>query len=132
MSVVDWIGAIAGLLAALAFVGLVAFLAVPLVKLGRTFDAATQSVKDVTEHTLPVIDETAATIAGTNAQLAKVDAVTTAAAEITQNASALTALVAATVGRPLIRVAAFSYGVRTALAGFTQKVAGKAPRKVAD
>lgn len=118
------IGDVAGLIAAIAFVALVAFLALPLVKLGKVLDAATQSVKDVTEHTLPVIDETAATIAGTNAQLAKVDTVTTAAAEISQNASALTALVAATVGRPLIRLAAFSYGVRTAMAGFTDKVRG--------
>lgn len=124
MSVVDWIGAIAGLLAALAFVALVAFLAVPLIKLGRTIDAATQSVKDVTEHTLPVIDEAAATIAGTNAQLAKVDAVTTAAAEISQNASALTALVASTIGRPLIAVAAFSYGVRRAMSDLVEKVRG--------
>ena len=116
------VGDVAGLIAAVAFLALVGFLALPLVKLGKVLDAATQSVKDVTEHTLPVIDETAATIAGTNAQLAKVDTVTTAAAEITQNASALTALVAATVGRPLIRLAAFSYGVRTALAGFTEKV----------
>lgn len=123
------VGDVAGLIAAVAFVALVGFLALPLVKLGRVLDAATQSVKDVTEHTLPVIDETAATIAGTNAQLAKVDAVTTAAAEITQNASALTALVAATVGRPLIRVAAFSYGARTALAGFREKVTGNAPGK---
>ncbi len=124
MSVVDWIGAIAGLLAALAFVGLVVVLAVPLVKLGRTIDAATQSIKDVTEHTLPVIDEAAATVAGTNAQLVKVDAVTTAAAEISQNASAVTALVAATIGRPLIRLAAFSYGVRRAASGLAEKVRG--------
>ncbi|GEN78839.1 DUF948 domain-containing protein [Actinotalea fermentans] len=123
------VGDVAGLIAAVAFGALVGFLALPLVKLGKVFDAATQSVKDVTEHTLPVIDETAATIAGTNAQLAKVDTVTTAAAEITQNASALTALVAATVGRPLIRLAAFSYGVRTALGGFAQKVTGKGSGK---
>lgn len=123
------VGDVAGLIAAVAFGALVGFLALPLVKLGRVFDAATQSVKDVTEHTLPVIDETAATIAGTNAQLAKVDTVTTAAAEITQNASALTALVASTVGRPLIRLAAFSYGVRAALAGFTEKVTGKGSGK---
>ena len=119
------VGDVAGLVAAIAFVALVGFLALPLVKLGRVFDAATRSVRDVTEHTLPVIDETAATIAGTNAQLAKVDAVTTAAAEITQNASAVTALVAATVGRPLIRLAAFSYGVRTALRGFRESVTTK-------
>lgn len=124
MSVVDWIGAIAGLLAALVFAALVGFLAVPLLKLGRTIDAATQSVKDFTEHTLPVIDEAAATIAGTNAQLAKVDTVTTAAAEISQNASALTALVASTVGRPLIAVAAFSYGVRRAMSDLVAKVRG--------
>lgn len=123
------VGDVAGLIAAVAFLALVGFLALPLVKLGKVFDAATASVKDVTEHTLPVIDETAATIAGTNAQLAKVDTVTTAAAEITQNASALTALVAATVGRPLIRLAAFSYGVRTALGGVVEKVTGKAPGK---
>lgn len=122
------VGDIAGLIAAVAFVALVGFLAVPLVKLGRVLDAATQSVRDVTEHTLPVIDEAAASVAGANAQLAKVDAVTTAAAEITQNASALTALVAATVGRPLIRLAAFSYGVRTALAGFRDSVLGRKAR----
>ena len=120
--VVGWISAIAGVIAALAFVGLVGFLAVPLVKLGRTFDAATQSVKELTEHTVPVLDETAATVATTNAQLVKVDSVTTSAAEISQNVSALTALVAATVGGPLIKVAAFSYGVRQALSGLAEKV----------
>ena len=120
--VVGWISAITGVIAALAFVGLVGFLAVPLVKLGRTFDAATQSVKQLTEHTVPVLDETAATVATTNAQLVKVDSVTTSAAEISQNVSALTALVAATVGGPLIKVAAFSYGVRQALSGLADKV----------
>ena len=119
------VGDVAGLIAAVGFVVLVGFLALPLVKLGKVLDAATQSVKDVTAHTLPVIDETAATIAGASAQMAKVDTVTTAAAEITQNASALTALVAATVGRPLIRLAAFSYGVRKAMAGFASSVTGK-------
>jgi uncharacterized protein YoxC len=120
--VVQWIGAIAGLLGAIAFIGLVGFLAVPLVKLGRTFDAATRSITEVTEHTLPVIDEAGGTIATTNAQLGKIDQVTTSAAEISQNVSALTALVSATVGGPLIKVAAFSYGVRRALADLVEKV----------
>lgn len=116
------VGDVAGLVAAIAFVVLVGFLALPLIKLGRVFDAASDSVKELTEHTLPVIDETAATIGTTNAQLAKIDTITTAAAEISQNASALTALVAATLGRPLIRLAAFSYGVRKALSGLVEKV----------
>lgn len=116
------LGDLADLIAAIAFVTLVVFLAMPLVKLGQVFDAARESVKDLTEHTLPVIDETATTIATTNAQLTKVDTVTTSAAEISQNISALTALVASTVGRPLIKVAAFSYGVRQALSGLVEKV----------
>jgi uncharacterized protein YoxC len=116
------VGDVAGLLGAVAFLVLVGFLAVPLVKLGRTFDAATRSIRDVTDHALPVIDEAATTIATTNTQLGKVDQVTTSAAEISQNVSALTALVAATVGGPLIKVAAFSYGVRQALSELAAKV----------
>lgn len=120
--VVQWIGAIAGLLAAIGFIGLVGFLAVPLVKLGRTFDAATRSISEVTDHTVPVIDEAAGTVASANVQLGKVDQITTSAAEISQNVSALTALVSATVGGPLIKLASFTYGVRRALADLAEKV----------
>lgn len=106
------LGDVAGLIAAIAFVLLVGALAVPLVKLGRVLDETRESLKQVTEHTLPVIDEAAVTITTTNGQLAKVDTVTTAAAETSQNVSALTSLVSATVGAPLIKVAAFSMAVR--------------------
>ncbi|MBU4336359.1 MAG: DUF948 domain-containing protein [Actinobacteria bacterium] len=110
-------GDIAGLIAAVAFVLLVGVLAVPLVKLGRVLDEARVSVHDLTEHTLPVIDEAAALVASSNGQLEKVDQVTTAAAEVSQNVSALTALFAATVGRPMLKIAAFSAGVRRVLGG---------------
>lgn len=116
------LGDVAGLISAIAFVALVGFLALPLVKLGKVFEEARVSVKEITDHTVPVLDETAATVATTNAQLVKVDSMTTSAAEIGQNVSALTALVAATVGGPLIKVAAFSYGVRQALGGLREKV----------
>ncbi|UFU04748.1 DUF948 domain-containing protein [Ruania halotolerans] len=106
------LGDIAGLIAAIAFVLLVGALAVPLLKLGRVMDEARKSLSDVTEHTLPVIDEAAVTISSTNAQISKVDTVTTAAAEVSTNVSALTSLVAATVGAPLIKIAAFSLAVR--------------------
>ena len=124
MPVVEWIGAIAGAVGALAFVALVAFLALPLIKLGRVLDETRVSVQQITEHTLPLLDETAGTIATANTQLVKVDTMTTSAAEIGQNVSALTALVAATVGKPLIKVAAFSYGVRQALSGLSERVKG--------
>lgn len=111
------LGDIAGLIAALAFVALVAVLAVPLVKLGGVLDQARTSVRELTEHTVPVVDEAARTIAETNTQLAKVDAVTTSAGEAVQNVSALTTLVAATVGGPLVKISAFSYAVRQLLGG---------------
>ena len=110
-------GDIAGLIAAAAFVLLVGVLAVPLTKLGRVLDEARVAVHDLTEHTLPVIDEAAALVASSNGQLENVDKVTTAAAEVSQNVSALTALFAATVGRPMLKLAAFSAGVRRAFGG---------------
>jgi uncharacterized protein YoxC len=112
-------GDVAGLIAAAAFVGLVAFLAVPLVKLGRTFDGATASIKELTDHTVPVLDETATLVASSNVQLEHIDTVTTAAAQVSENVSALTSLFAATVGGPMIKAAAFSYAVRRALAGLS-------------
>jgi uncharacterized protein YoxC len=118
------LGDVAGLLGAIAFLILVGFLALPLWRLAQVFDEARVSVREVTEHTLPVIDEATTTVAQTNAQLAKVDLVTTSAAEVSQNVSALTALVSATIGRPLIKVAAFSYGVRQAMADLSEKVRG--------
>ncbi|WP_154794255.1 DUF948 domain-containing protein [Occultella kanbiaonis] len=106
------LGDIAGLIAAIAFVLLVGALAIPLFKLGRVMDEARTSLAQITEHTLPVIDEAAQTITSTNGQIAKVDTVTTAVAEVSTNVSAMTSLVAATVGAPLIKVAAFSLAVR--------------------
>ena len=120
-------GDVAGLIAAVAFVALVGFLALPLIKLGRVFDRAADSVRDLTERAVPILDEASTTVATTNAQLVKVDSVTTSAAEISQNVSALTALVSATIGTPLIKVAAFSYGVRRAWADLRERAGG--PRR---
>jgi len=108
------VGDVAGLIAAIAFVLLVGLLAIPLVKLGRVLDEATRSIREVTEHSVPILDEAATTVASTNTQLVKVDTITTSAAQVSENVSALAGLYAATLGRPLIKVAAFSYGVRQA------------------
>ena len=115
------LGDIAGLIAAIAFVLLVGALALPLVKLGRVLDEARTSVKELTDHTVPILDEAATTVSSANTQLERVDAITTSAAQVTQNVSALTSLFAATVGGPMIKVAAFSYGVGRALAGLGGK-----------
>jgi len=113
------VGDIAGLIAAIAFVLLVGVLAVPLVKLGRVLDEARLSVKELTDHSVPILDETAATVASTNVQLTRVDTITTAAVSVSENVSALTSLFAATVGGPMVKVAAFSSAVRRAFGGLT-------------
>ena len=118
------LGDVAGLIAAIAFVLLVGFLAVPLWKLGKLLDEARSSVRDVTEHSVPILDEAASTVASANTQLVKVDTITTSAASVSENVSALTGLYAATLGKPLVKVAAFSYGVRQAF-GQAKGGAGK-------
>ena len=119
-------GDVPGLIAACAFLILVGMLAVPLVKLGRVLDEARVSVKELTDHSVPILDEAASTVASTNVQLTKVDTITTAAAQVSENVSALTSLFAATVGGPMVKAAAFSYAVRRAFGGLTGQ--GRTPR----
>lgn len=111
------VGDIAGLIAAIAFVVLVALAAVPLLKLGKVLDEARVSIKGLSDSTVPLITEVTTTVGQANEQMEKVDVITTNAAQVTTNVSALTALFAATLGSPIIRVAAFTYGVRQAVAG---------------
>ena len=120
------LGQVAGIIAAVAFVALVVLVAVPLLKLGRVLDETTASIKELTAHSVPILDETASAVAGANTQLEKIDTVTTAASEVSQNVSALTGLYAATFGKPLVKVAAFSYGVRRALSKAVSRGRGAA------
>ena len=105
-------GDIAGLIAAGVFAVLVAFLAIPLIKLGRVFDETTTAIHEMSEGITPLLEESATTIKETNKQLARVDTITSNVADVTGNVSALVALFAATVGGPLIKLAGFSAGVR--------------------
>jgi uncharacterized protein YoxC len=109
------IGELAGLIAALAFVLLVGFLAYPLYKLGKVFDETRISVHDLSGGALPLLEEVTTTVTTTNEQLVRVDTITRNVADASQNVSALTRLFAATLGSPVVKVAAFSYGVREVL-----------------
>ena len=110
MSAGEW----AGLIAAVALVLLVVLLAVPLLKLGRTLDEATLTIRQAREQTAPILDQASTTVAHVNSNLERVDDITGNAANVSSNVAALSSVVAATLGSPLIKVAAFSYGVRTA------------------
>jgi uncharacterized protein YoxC len=111
------VGDIAALIAALVFAVLVGLLAVPLIKLGGVFDEARAAIRDVSAGVIPVLEETTETISEANRQLQRIDTITGDVAEVTGNASALVALIAASVGGPLIRIAGFTAAVRAAIVG---------------
>ncbi|MBM7825447.1 uncharacterized protein YoxC [Arcanobacterium pluranimalium] len=98
------LGQIAGTVAALAFLVLVYFSIRPLMKLGRVLDRMAESLRELTEHTLPAIDEAAKTVAEANYQVKKLDAITDAAARTSEDISAMTTLVTSTVGAPFLAV----------------------------
>jgi len=117
----------AGVIFAVGFVFLVGLLGYPLIKLGQVFDEMRTTVRGISDGTLPLLTEVTATVSTTNAQLVKVDTITSNVAQVSTNVSALTSLFAATLGSPVVKVAAFSYGVRQAMAG--RKSGGRRSRR---
>jgi uncharacterized protein YoxC len=109
------VGDVAGLIAAVGFVALIGLLAVPLLKLGKGLDEVRRLVATVTDETVPLINEVTTTVSLTNHQLERVDTITAGVQQVTTNVSALTSLFAATLGSPVVKVAAFTYGVRRAM-----------------
>lgn len=108
-------GEVAGLLVAVFWAILVSFLAVALVRLAQALRAATTLVNHVTEQALPLLGEASAAVRAAQTQLERVDGITTDVQDAAANASALSATVASAVGGPVVKVAAFSFGVRQAL-----------------
>ncbi|MEU3130679.1 DUF948 domain-containing protein [Streptomyces sp. NPDC047726] len=105
----------AGILVAVFWAILVSFLAVVLVRLAQTLRVTTALVADVTEQAVPLLADASATLRSAQTQLDKVDAIASDVQEVTSNASALSTTVASTFGGPLVKVAAFGYGVRQAI-----------------
>jgi uncharacterized protein YoxC len=120
---------IAGLIAAGVFAVLVGLLAVPLVKLGRVFDETSDAIRELTHNVTPLLEEATTTISESNRQLARLDTITADVAEVTGNVSALVALFAASIGGPLIKIAAFSAGVRAAILGPRPRVKRSGSKK---
>ncbi|MEC4015565.1 DUF948 domain-containing protein [Streptomyces sp. H27-D2] len=108
-------GEVAGILVAVFWAILVSFLAVVLVRLAQVLKATAKMVADVSEQAVPLLGEASATVRSAQTQLSRVDAIATDVQEVTSNASALSSTVASTFGGPLVKVAAFGYGVRQAM-----------------
>ncbi|WP_007027432.1 DUF948 domain-containing protein [Saccharomonospora iraqiensis] len=108
-------GQIAAVIAAGAFVLLVLFLAIALVKLGRTLDEATVAIRKAHENTDPLLTGANDTITHVNTQLERVDGITANAQSVSGNVSALSSVFTATLGGPLVKTAALSYGISKAI-----------------
>ncbi|GAB7052492.1 DUF948 domain-containing protein [Catenuloplanes indicus] len=123
-------GEIAALIGAGAFAMLVLFLAVPILRLRHTIDAATRAINDLNDRTEPMLrnvnltiegvnttlDQVHTSLDGVNVQLAKVDTITGHVQNVSANVANLTTVVSAAAANPLVKVAAFGYGVRKAAA----------------
>jgi uncharacterized protein YoxC len=121
-------GDIAALVAAGAFLMLVLVLAVPILRLRHTVDAATRAINDVNDRTAPLLSNVTATVDsvntslgqvqvtldGVNVQLAKIDTMTTHAQNVTANVANLVTVVSAAAANPLVKVASFGFGLRRA------------------
>ncbi|MFE2444399.1 DUF948 domain-containing protein [Stenotrophomonas sp. NPDC087984] len=108
-------GEVAGILVAVFWAILVSFLALALVRLAQTLKAATRLLAEVTDQAVPLLSEASATVREANTQLARVDSIASDVQEVTSNASALSSTVSTAFGGPLVKVAAFGYGVRRAI-----------------
>jgi len=135
-------GSIAALIAAGAFAMLVLVLAVPILRLRHTVDAATRALSDVADQTGPMLTTVRGTIEnvnvalgqvhtsldGVNLQLARLDAITNNVQHISTNVANLSTVVSAAAANPLVKVAALGYGVRKAAANRRQADEDKAVR----
>lgn len=107
-------GQAAALVAAVAFAFLMLALTYLVLKLRKTVEETQRLVAGITDSTIPLLGEVTTSVTHVNQELTRVDAITANVQSMTGNISALTSLFAATLGSPVVKVAAFSYGVRRA------------------
>lgn len=108
-------GQVAALIVAVFWAILVCFLGYVLVKLAGMLTETTKLISGVADRTAPLLDEVASTVTRVDGQLERVDAITRNVESVSENVSTMAALVSATVSGPLVKVAAFTYGVRKAV-----------------
>jgi len=101
-----------------------------ILKAGRTVDQATRTLRDVADATGPILGNINGTIENVNTslgqaqvsldnvnlQLGRLDTITDHVQHVTANVANLSTVVGAAAASPLVKVAAFSYGVRSAAA----------------
>ncbi|MCU1692958.1 MAG: hypothetical protein JWM64_2049 [Frankiales bacterium] len=108
------VGDLVGLVCAFAFLLIALFVCYAIVRLTKVLDETRFLVHGITDKTVPLLGEVTTSVVHVNEELVRVDKIAANAQSISANVSSLTGLFAATLGSPVIKVAAFSYGVRKA------------------
>lgn len=93
---------------------LVGFLSYVFVKLAGVLQSTEELVDGITERTIPLLGEVTTSVVHVNTELERVDAITENVQTVTSNVAGLTTVFSATLGSPIVKVAAMSYGVRRA------------------
>ena len=91
------------------------FICYVFVRLGKVLRSTELLITGVADRTVPLLGEVTTSVVQVNCQLERVDAITNNVQSITTNFASLASLFAATLGSPLVKVAALSYGVRRAV-----------------
>lgn len=102
---------LAALIASIAFVALVVFLAITLVRLHSTLVSLQAMVNDLHHSTVPVIQELRETVSTLNVEMDRVDGILSSAEEMASSASHVASLVSTAVSNPLVKGLAFLAGV---------------------
>ncbi|RBP98340.1 hypothetical protein CRD60_00180 [Bifidobacterium aemilianum] len=124
------VGEIAGLIAAIAFAVLAGFLIYPLIRLGKLFDQLADTVKESGEHAIPALDEGLTTVKQVNKSLEDVNRISAAASTTANNVGALTDLYGSFLGKPVIKVAAGFYALKTTARSFMNRKDSQAQEPV--
>lgn len=96
-------GEIAGLIAALAFVALVAFLAMTLLKLHGVLDNVVVLLRDVDRTAIPLLEEVRETLGTVHSQLDRVEGILGFAESTASSVSKATGLVTTAVANPVVK-----------------------------
>lgn len=122
-------GQVAALIAAVFFAVLMLALSFLVLKLAKTVGRVEGLVVGLTDKVVPLLGDVNITVDKVNDEITRVDAITANVQSMSGNVSALTSLFAATLGSPIIKVAAFSYGVRSVASKRSEKDINKRVRE---
>ena len=114
-------GQAAALIAALAFVALVAFLAMVLAKVGAILSEVQMALNDVRKETMPLLKEVRTTVVTLNVEMDRVDGIMAAAESAATSVSNVAKLVTAATANPIIKGMALLSGAGVSLRSLRRK-----------